>query len=425
MPSVLDMNVQIEGYLARFSEPSGYLDFARIGPTSHDVTTTLIEAARLLRGDSSIALAELELQAAQARTSAARLLRAAEHEVAFVSSTSHGLFAAAAALQCPSPNHGSAEGGGVVLVPRGEFPSNVYPWLRFEGRGGLRVRWIDSPRITPDVVAAHLDGDVRALSISAVDALTGYRAPLGALKELLGPDRVLVVDAIQGLGAVPVEVDAADLLVCGGQKWLRAGWGAGLLLVRDRVDDRLTPGLGGWSGVQDPFGTDEDVPVPDSPSRGLASTDDLGHGPAGGDGAAHAGGTVIHPRPPLRGAIAHTLTNPDYPAVAALGVAIDLVHGVGVAEVGRRVAETLETLLDTARSAGAKVLLDDLDAAERGGIGCFRLPGLEPAAVHAALAGAGLVTTLRGGWIRLSPHATTPRETVQRLAFALRAPLTL
>ncbi|MGV9778325.1 aminotransferase class V-fold PLP-dependent enzyme [Streptosporangium sp. NPDC003464] len=413
------MNVQIESYLARFSEPPGYLDFARIGPTSHDVATTLIEAARLLRGDSSIALAELELQAARTRAGAARLLRAAEHEVAFVSSTSHGLFAAAAALQ--APGRGSVEDAGVVLVPRGEFPSNVYPWLRFEGRGGLRVRWIDSPRITPDVVAAHLDGDVRALSISAVDALTGYRAPLGALKELLGPDRVLVVDAIQGLGAVPIEVDAADLLVCGGQKWLRAGWGAALLLVRDRVDGRLVPGLGGWSGVQDPFGTGEDVPVPDSPARALAATDGPGHGPAGGDGAAHPGGTVAHPRPPLRGAIAHTLTNPDYPAVAALGAAIDLVLGVGVAEIGRRVTETLGALLDTARGAGAQILLDDLDAAERGGIGCFRLPGLEPAAVHTALAGAGLVTTLRGGWIRFSPHATTPHETTQRLVSALRA----
>ncbi|WP_433249400.1 aminotransferase class V-fold PLP-dependent enzyme [Streptosporangium sp. CA-135522] len=373
------MNVQLtwDDYLTQFGEPAGYLDFARIGPTSHEVATTLIDAARLSRGDSSAALAWFESVAADARSRAAELLRAAEHEVAFVSSTSHGLFAAAAALPAQS----------TVLVPRGEFPANVYPWLRRAERDGTQVRWIDSLRVTPEIVAEHLDGSVGALTISAVDALTGYRAPLGALKEALGPDRLLIVDAIQGIGAVPLEVEAADVLVCGGQKWLRAGWGAAILLVRDRVADRLLPGLGGWSGVEDPF----------------------------------ADGDAAHPRPPLRGAIAHTLTNPDYPAVAALRAAIDLVLTAGITRIGDRVTETLGILLDTARGAGAQVLLDDLPAAERGGIGCFRLPGRDPLDVHRALSAAGLVTTTRNGWIRVSPHATTSDEAVRRLAAGLRA----
>ncbi|MFI6175811.1 aminotransferase class V-fold PLP-dependent enzyme [Nonomuraea sp. NPDC051191] len=378
------MNVQI------FAEPSGYLDFARLGPLSRAVAGVLAESAHRRVGD--MPLAWFEEQAARTRSAAARLLRAAEHEVAFVSSTSHGLFAAAAALP----------GEGVVLLPRGEFPANVYPWLRFEGRGGLRVRWIDEVRLTPQVLAEHLDASVRALAVSAVDALTGYPAPLGALKEVLGPGRVLVVDAIQGLGAVPLEVEAADVLVCGGQKWLRAGWGAALFLARDRVAGLMAPGLGGWSGVEGPLA-----------------------GPA--------------PRPPLAGAAAHTMTNPDYSGVAALGVAIELVLEAGVAEIGRRTADRLGELLDTARAAGARVLLDapagaggpappgagrgpGRGAAEWSGIGSFTMPGRDPAAVHAALAAAGLTTTLRGEWIRLSPHATTSGKAVQRLAAALHPP---
>ncbi|MER6506752.1 aminotransferase class V-fold PLP-dependent enzyme [Nonomuraea sp. NPDC001636] len=376
------MNVQI------LAEPSGYLDFARLGPLSRAVAAVLAESAHRRVGD--MPLAWFEEQAARTRSAAARLLRAAEHEVAFVSSTSHGLFAAAAALP----------GEGVVLLPRGEFPANVYPWLRFEGRGGLRVRWIDDMRLTPQGLAEHLDGSVRALAVSAVDALTGYPAPLGALKEVLGPGRVLVVDAIQGLGAVPLEVEAADVLVCGGQKWLRAGWGAALLLARDRVAGLMAPGLGGWSGVEGPLA-----------------------GPA--------------PRPPLAGAAAHTMTNPDYSGVAALGVAIELVLEAGVAEIGRRTADRLGELLDTARAAGARVLLDappggpappgagrggGRGGAEWSGIGSFTMPGRDPAAVHAALAAAGLTTTLRGEWIRLSPHATTSGEAVQRLAAALHPP---
>lgn len=378
-----DMNVQLAPYLGRFDLLPGYLDFARIGPISADVAATLTQAATLARGGTAPTALEALLPAT--RASAARLLHAWEHEIAFLSSTSHALFTTAAAL---------AGTPGVVLVRRGEFPSNVYPWLRFQERGGLRVRWIDAPRVTADVLAAHLTPDVRALTVSAVDALTGHRAPLGALKELLGPDRVLVVDAIQGLGAVPLEVEAADVLASGGQKWLRAGWGAALLLVRDRVADLLSPALGGWSGVHNPLEED---------------------GPPYGQ----------HPRAPLAGAVAHTMTNPDHPAVAALGTAIDLVLGVGVEAVGARIADVLGALLDTARAAGAEVLLDDSPqdkrGADRGGIACFRLPGHDPAHVHRALADAGLTTTLRGPWIRLSPHATTPQTAVDRLAEALRA----
>lgn len=369
------MNVHIPwSYVRQFREPPGYLDFARVGPTSEAVTRTVVEAADLLTRDPSAALDGLMADAVKAQAAAANLLRCAAHEVAFVSSTSHALFAAAAA------------GGraGVVLVPRGEFPSNIYPWLRFQERGGLRVRWIDTPVITPDTVRAHLDQDVRALTISAVDALTGYRAPLGALKEALGEGRTLIVDAIQGLGAVPLEVEAADVLACGGQKWLRAGWGAAILLVRDRVADRLAPGLGGWSGVHSPFAAE-------------------------------------HPMPPLPGAVAHTPTNPDYPAVAALGTAIDLALSAGIQNLGRQLTQTLAALLDTARSAGAEILMDGQAPETRSGIACLRLPGRDPAHLHAALGAAGLTTTLRGGWIRLSPHATTPDEAVDRLAQGLRA----
>ncbi|GAA3378944.1 hypothetical protein GCM10020367_60510 [Streptomyces sannanensis] len=40
--------------------------------------------------------------------------------------------------------------------------------------------------------------------------------------------------------------------------------------------------------------------------------------------------------------------------------------------------------------------------------------------MHRTLTEAGLVTALRGDWIRLSPHASTSPETAARLADALR-----
>ncbi|WP_250572896.1 aminotransferase class V-fold PLP-dependent enzyme [Nonomuraea sediminis] len=384
------MNVQLpEAYLSQFREPSGYLDFARVGPVSrvveHAIATAFAQCAAGRFGEG----------AAEATASVAALLEAGEDEVAFVSSTSHGLFAAAAAL----------EGEGTVLVPRGEFPANIHPWLRFQDRGGLRVRWIDAAKVTPDVVAAMLGPEVRALAVSAVDALTGHRRALGELKEVLGPDRLLVVDAIQALGSVPVEAGAADLLACGGQKWLRAGWGAAVLLVRDRVGHRLGNGLGGWPAwpIEQPAEQGAEQPAEQPAGLGAEQSEEQG---AASEGA--------------RGAGVHIMTNPDYPAVAAFGAAVDLLLAAGVDEVGRAVTDTTQALLETARSGGARILLDDLDPDERGGIFSFELPGVDPARTCAALDRAGLVTTRRGAWIRISPHATTPQENVTRLASALR-----
>ncbi|MFF8911070.1 aminotransferase class V-fold PLP-dependent enzyme [Streptomyces olivaceoviridis] len=287
---------------SQFGEPPGYLDFARFGSVSADVSDTLVRAARAVRNQGWEALTRFEARAADTARAGAALLGAAEHEIAFVSSTSHGLFAAAQALRGP----------GTVLVTRTDFPAAVYPWLRAAERGGLTVRMMDGP-VTADVVLAHLDDDVRAVSVCAVDSVTGFRTPLAEIKELIGPRRVFVVDAVQALGAVDIAADAADVLVCGGQKWLRSGWGAALLLVRDRVADLLEPGLGGWSGVRDPLD---------------------GHD---------------HPLPALPGAVAHTVTNPDGPAVDALGAGLDLVLGVGIGQIAGLITEVLASLLDAAR----------------------------------------------------------------------------
>lgn len=355
---------------------AGYLDYARIGPISRPAVAALGAAAGLAARVGPAELDGLFALSDAARTSAARLLNARRHEIALAPSTSNGLFTVAAALRGP----------GTVLVPRGEFPANLYPWLRFADRGGPAVRFVDQagPRhITPDLLRRHLTPDVTALAVSAVDSLTGHVAPLAALKEELGPCRLLIVDGIQGLGAVALEADAADILVSGGQKWLRAGWGAALLLIRDRCAERLVPGLGGWAGVANPF-------------------------------------AASHPAPPLPGAAAHLATNPDFLAAAAIGAAIDdLFDQGGPVAVGARIRATLADLLDRARRAGADILLGGLGPHERAGIGTFRLPGHDPATVHRTLQAAGLITTLRDGWIRLSPHTSTPDASADLLAEAL------
>ena len=99
-----------------------------------------------------------------------------------------------------------------------------------------------------------LTDDTQALAVSLVDFRTGYRADLTALREVIG-DRLLIVDAIQGFGAVQADYAAADVVCANGYKWVRAGRGTGFAWFGERALERIAPVLSGFAG------TDGDLPV--------------------------------------------------------------------------------------------------------------------------------------------------------------------
>ncbi|MFC6093487.1 aminotransferase class V-fold PLP-dependent enzyme [Saccharothrix lopnurensis] len=352
-------------YLVQFHEPEGYLDFARFGPPSHAVveaSTRLLEVSAAA-GPSTVD--DLMRQELRAKAAAARLCRGDTDHVTLLPNTSTGLFQVALGLS------------GGVLVSAGEFPANTYPWVRSPG---VDVTWLPPGPVTPGAVRAALTPEVRAVSVSAVDFRTGHRADLAALREVVG-DRLLVVDGIQGFGVVDEPWEAADVLVVGGQKWLRAGWSTGFLALSDRALERLDPVLSGWTGAEDP---------------GLF------------DNAVHPVG---------EGAAGWSITNLSPVAAGALATALELVELAGVAALDRRVAEQAGALAEAVREAGGEVVR----ATDRhAGILAFTLPDLPSPVVGAALAEAGVTATVRPEHVRVSPHASTTPGTVERFAAALK-----
>ncbi|WP_367139103.1 aminotransferase class V-fold PLP-dependent enzyme [Saccharothrix sp. HUAS TT1] len=352
-------------YLVQFHEPEGYLDFARFGPPSFavvDASTRLVEASASA-GPSTVD--DLMRQELRAKAAVARLCRGDTDHVALLPNTSTGLFQAALGVT------------GEVLVSSGEFPANTYPWARSPR---VDVSWLPPGPVTADVVRAALTPGTVAVSVSAVDFRTGYRADLAALREVVG-DRLLVVDGIQGFGVVDEPWEVADVLVVGGQKWLRAGWSTGFTTLSDRALDRLDPVLSGWTGAEDP---------------GLF---DNGIHPVG------------------EGAAGWSITNLSPIASGALAAALELLEVAGVEAVQGRVAERVDELAEVVRSVGGEVV----SAVERrAGILAFTLPGHPSSVVGAALAEAGVAATVRPEHVRVSPHASTTAETVARFAAALR-----
>ena len=352
----------------QFSESPGYLDFARVGPPSRAVVEVTASLLGTLAAAGRSTVDDLMAWEGRAKAAVARLSGATTDRVVLLPTTSHGLFQTAFAVPA-----------GAVLVSAAEFPANTYPWARAGQTGRLTVHRLPRGPVTPEVVAAALTGDTTVVSVSAVDFRTGYRADLAALRDVVG-DRLLVVDGIQGFGVVDEPWAAADVLVCGGQKWLRAGWGTAFAVLSDRALARVDPLISGWTGARDPGVFDDEI-----------------HEPA-------------------PGAQSWSVSNLSPVTSGALATALELVEALGPAVIARRITDRVAELEELLRSAGAEIVSE---TGRRAGILAFRLPDHPTAAVAAALADAEVTATVRPDEVRLSPHASTGAGAVERVRAAL------
>ena len=190
-----------------------------------------------------------EMRAA-ARPAVARLINAREDEVALTESTSHGLSLAANAIPL--------ESGDRILISDLEFMEVAIPWVQ-KKKDGIEIDVVPNHagEIRTEDFASRITPRTRVIAISSVQWTNGYRCDLAALSRLCRDRNLwLVVDAIQQLGAVPLDVRQTpiDILVCGGHKWLNAPFGCGFLYVSRKALPRLHPPLAGYLSVEDPEG---------------------------------------------------------------------------------------------------------------------------------------------------------------------------
>src|SRR4051794_19057366 len=172
------------------------------------------------------------------RVAAARLIGAESSEIALVKNTSEGIATVALGIDWKA--------GDRVVAFQEEFPSNVYPWKRLEGRG-IHVEWL-SIYDSLDRIDEAAKG-ARLLAISFVQYLSGFRADLEAIGEICQRRGCLFfVDAIQGMGAFPLDVRKARIhaLAADGHKWMLGPEGCGVLYVSKGVQDSIEPVEFGW-----------------------------------------------------------------------------------------------------------------------------------------------------------------------------------
>jgi len=304
------------------------------------------------------------------RQAAARLLGAAPEEIAIVKNTSEGIATVALGLDW----HPGDKMVGFVE----EFPANFFPWKRLEARG-IQVEWLSIWDPLERVEAACRGA--RLLAISFVQFLSGYRSDLEALGEICHRNGCLfLVDAIQGLGAFPVDVRRAGVsaLAADGHKWLLGPEGCAILYIQRDLQDQIEPVELGWTNLAN---------FDDYANRDMTLRPDAGR---------YECGTL------------NTI------GCYGLRAAIEFLLGVGVERIARQVQALGDQIAEGVAAKGYEVL-GTRTPATGAGIVSFRKEGVDPRAVVRQLRSQGIVCAPRMGWIRASPHFYIGPQDIDKL----------
>lgn len=182
-----------------------------------------------------------------ARQTGAKLLNCQPDEISLVGPTSLALSLIASGL--------NFRRGDNILIYHDDYPSNVYPWMALAGRG-VKVRLLNTRGlgiIRAIDVMGQVDEDTRLVALASNHFISGHRLEHDAIGNFLRERGILFcLDAIQTLGAFPTTVENVDFLAADSHKWLLGPCGAGLLYVKQDLQEKLNPPVYGWHNVKNP-----------------------------------------------------------------------------------------------------------------------------------------------------------------------------
>ena len=313
---------------------------------------------------------------AELRTAAAKLIGASPAEIAIVKNTSEGIATVAMGLQWKP--------GDRVIAFKEEFPANYYPWLRLQ-KQGVELNWFSI--YDPLEKIAEAIPSARLLAISYVNYLSGFRVDLQTLGKLCREHGCFFfVDAIQGMGAFPLDVEAChiDALAADGHKWMLGPEGNGILYVRRKWLDAIEPVEFGWTNPAN---------YADYSSRDMTLRSDAGR---------YECGTLN-----TVGCFGHR-------------AALEFLLEVGVENIAAAVDARAQQIEEGVRARGYEVMVKRT-ALTGSGIVSFRHPSLGSHAVVSELKRHRISAAPRQGWVRMAPHFYISPEDIEKVLEVLSA----
>jgi selenocysteine lyase/cysteine desulfurase len=359
-----------------------YLNHAGTSPLSTRVVETMTQYLHE-RSDGTIENYVNDMKmVTRLRSMVQRLIGAPSPDrISFHANTSDAINIVAAGLQWKP--------GDRVLLNSIEFPANVYPYLNVR-RHGVEIDFLDSAsgRVPLETIEQGITARTRLLALSAVQFLSGYRADLEAIGRMCRSRGVIfAVDGIQAVGAVRMDVQRMniDALAAGCQKWQMGPQGAGFLYLTEELQHRIHQATLGWLSVDNPWEFyNYAQPLAASARR-------------------YEGGTLTVP----------SLWGME----AALGTLLD----VGMDAVEDQILALTEILIEEFSADGSIDLYTPPDRHHRAGIVTLNLPPhVDQRTTFRTLAGRKLITAIREGKLRLSPHFYNSPDDMRRTAAIIR-----
>jgi cysteine desulfurase/selenocysteine lyase len=315
----------------------------------------------------------------EGRGLAGQLLQCQPEEVAFVGPTSLALSFIAAGLRFRR--------GDNVLIYFEDYPSNVYPWMALAEQG-VEVRLMNTRglgAIRPRDVMGQVDENTRLVALASCHFVSGYRLDFQAIGGFLRQRHILFcLDAIQTVGAFPMSMEHVDLLAADSHKWLLGPCGAGLMAVRQDVQEKLKPPIYGWHNVRCPdFVAQEQIVLRTGAARYEAGT--------------------------------HNLLG-----LVGLVEGMRLLLELGVENIALELLRKRAWLVPALQAKGYTVLNADAAPESCSGITSFYRPGYDLTPLHQKLLDANVITSLRVDrtgqkYTRLSPHFYNTDDELRRV----------
>jgi len=360
-----------------------YMNHAAISPLPKPTVEAMTHHAEQVMRHGTVKVVEWWEAIERTRQQVARLVNARPEEIAFMRNTSDGLSVVANGLRW-------REGDNVVTAGC-EFPANIYPWMRLRAYGvELRLAPERNGRIEVEDLLALVDRRTRVLAVSFVQFASGFRVDLERLGEFCRRRDVLfVVDAIQGLGALPFDVERfhVDAFAADGHKWLLGPEGAAILYVSSRVLDRLEPTLVGWMSVRN--------------WRDSISEEELTYDLSYREGALRfESGTL------------------NACGLCGLGASVELLLEVGISRIEEHLTVLGRELCERLQAKGYRVV-SSRRPGETSGIFCFTHPHYSAQELVARLEQRGIIVSARLGRLRISPHLYNTLEEIVEVATQL------
>jgi selenocysteine lyase/cysteine desulfurase len=367
------MNISdIRSLLPHLKTDQLYFNHAAIGPWSSLVLDRINEYAGQRSSSKIENYPSLIRWNISAKEKLGKLIGSSPDRIAWVDNVSNGTNILAQGLDWKT--------GDRILLNDIEFPSNVYPFMNLK-KHGVEIDFAKSRNGIVDIedLEKLITPKTKLISISLVQFLSGYRADIDAIGELCKRHGIIFcVDAIQGTGAVKIDVKKSniDFLTGGSQKWLMSSQGLSYIFITEELQSIIDQKFVGWTSVKDAWNLlNYEISFRDSADR-------------------FQNGTV------------------NSFGVAIFEASLSMFNQFGIENIESRVLENSDFFIRKLADIGLEPVLKNVGANNIAGIVSFKHEKSQE--IFNLLEKRKIYTAVREGMVRFSPHFYNTIEEIEK-----------